>query len=373
MRTGFLTAILLLLLESTCLAENWAEAMFDHTSHNFGVVARGAKVVHRFPFENKYEEDVHVRDVKASCGCTSLEVTKKTIGTWETSEIVMQLDTRKFQGRKDAVITVELEFIKQTPDGPRRSSSVEVRLPFYSYIRSDVVLQPGSAQFGSVAAGTSVEKKVTLSFAGSPGWAITGLGDGVSPYLGVRMAELGRNAGRVTYQISVELKPDAPVGHIQEFVELITNDTRPNAGRVLLLVEGEVTSTLAVRPSPLSFGVLNTGTSVTKTLVVRAEKAFTIEEITCPDDRIGILLPEVDAASPVYVVPITFTAGAVAGAVDTKLIVRTDLAGGESVEVLVDGQILKPGPEPEPEPSDEVEPVAEPSGETDPPADDDAE
>lgn len=362
MRTGFLTATLLLFLGSTCLAENWAEAMFDHTSHNFGVVARGAKVEHRFPFENKYEEDVHVVSVKASCGCTRLEVTKKTIGTWETSEVVMLLDTRKFQGRKDAVITVKLEFIKQTPNGPVRSGSVEVRLPFYSYIRRDVVLQPGSAQFGSVAAGVGAQKKVTLSFAGSPGWAITGLGESVSPYLGVRVVELGRNAGRVTYQIAVELKSDAPVGQIREFVELITNDTRPNAGRVLLLVEGEVTSSLAVRPSPLSFGVLNTGTSVTKTLVVRSEKAFLIEKITCPDDRIGILLPEVDVASAVYVVPITFTAGGVAGAVDTKLIVQTDLAGGESVEVLVDGRILEPDPpddvEPEPlPPDDEAQPV----------------
>ena len=37
--------------------------MFDHTTHDFGVVARGAKVEHRFVVENNYEEDIHIESV----------------------------------------------------------------------------------------------------------------------------------------------------------------------------------------------------------------------------------------------------------------------------------------------------------------------
>ena len=43
--------------------EDWARAMFDHTTHDFGVVARGAKVEHRFIIENIYEEDAHVESL----------------------------------------------------------------------------------------------------------------------------------------------------------------------------------------------------------------------------------------------------------------------------------------------------------------------
>ena len=32
-------------------AQDWAKAMFDHTAHDFGTVARGAKVEHSFAWK----------------------------------------------------------------------------------------------------------------------------------------------------------------------------------------------------------------------------------------------------------------------------------------------------------------------------------
>ena len=48
---------------STARAQDWARKMFDHTTHDFGVIARGAKVEHRFVVENIYEEDAHIKSV----------------------------------------------------------------------------------------------------------------------------------------------------------------------------------------------------------------------------------------------------------------------------------------------------------------------
>ena len=89
-------------------AQDWAKAMFDRTTHDFGVVARGAKVEHRFVVENSYEEDAHIKSVSSSCGCSTPQVTKQLLKTWEKAEIVVTLDTRGFLGRKDATITVDL-------------------------------------------------------------------------------------------------------------------------------------------------------------------------------------------------------------------------------------------------------------------------
>ncbi len=49
-------------------AQDWARDMFDHTSHDFGTVARGAKVEHRFGVQNIYLEDAHIKSARASCG-----------------------------------------------------------------------------------------------------------------------------------------------------------------------------------------------------------------------------------------------------------------------------------------------------------------
>ena len=51
---------------NTASAQQWAAAMFEKKSHNFGTVARGAKADFEFKFKNIYLEDVHVSSVSSS-------------------------------------------------------------------------------------------------------------------------------------------------------------------------------------------------------------------------------------------------------------------------------------------------------------------
>ena len=61
-------------------AQEWATKMFRETSHNFGKVARNAKIEYRFPIYNPYKETVHVAAVSSSCGCTTPEIVKADVG-----------------------------------------------------------------------------------------------------------------------------------------------------------------------------------------------------------------------------------------------------------------------------------------------------
>ena len=67
--------------------------MFAATSHDFGHVARGAKAEFAFELQNVYEEDIHILDVRTSCGCTTPTITKPTLKTWEKGSIVATLNT----------------------------------------------------------------------------------------------------------------------------------------------------------------------------------------------------------------------------------------------------------------------------------------
>ena len=82
------------LLASPLDAKDWAKPMFDKLSHDFGTVARGATVEHRFVIENRYEQDVRIVKWGSSCGCTIPRVTKDLLKTWETAELVAELDTQ---------------------------------------------------------------------------------------------------------------------------------------------------------------------------------------------------------------------------------------------------------------------------------------
>ncbi|MHC4403347.1 MAG: DUF1573 domain-containing protein [Planctomycetota bacterium] len=130
------------------LDDDWGDDMFDHTSHNFGTVARGQKVEHRFPLENIYEEDICIRSVTSSCRCLKPKIPKDRLKMYEKGEIRVVIDTVNFRGRKDGTLKVKLHAMM--PDGP---SPEEVQLHCYVYIRGDVVVQPGTVRFDSCRAG----------------------------------------------------------------------------------------------------------------------------------------------------------------------------------------------------------------------------
>ncbi len=294
-------------------AQEWARKMFGETSHDFGAVARGAKVEHRFVLENIYEEDAHIASVRSTCGCTAAEVTKHDLKTWDKAEVVATLDTRNFLGQKDSTITVVFD----------RPFPAEVQLHIHSYIRSDVVVQPGAVQFGAVAQGTPVEQRVTVSYAGRDDWRIERV-ECSNPHINIELSEAARTAGQVSYDLVARLAGDTPVGYLRDQVVLITNDQNVRAARVPIAVEGVVVSALSVRPSPLMMGVLATGQSVTRKLVVQGQEPFRITGIECEDPRFNFRV-DAEEAKSVHLVAVTFTASAEAGQVNSALRIATDL------------------------------------------------
>ena len=309
--------------------------MFDSkTTHDFGVVARGAKVEHRFIVENIYEEDAHIQSVSSNCGCSSPQVNRKLLKTWEKAEVLVTVDTRGFYGRKDATITVV--FDKPFP--------AEVQLHVRTYIRSDIVVQPGVVSFGPVTQGAEAKQSVAVSYAGRGDWRIERV-ESVNPSIEASVVETSRTAGQVAYSLSARLKPDAPPGYIRDQLVLVTNDYDARSSRVPVSVEGLVVSSLSVRPSPLMMGATEVGKPITRNLVVQGRAPFKIVAARCGDERFECRLP--GDAKAAQVLPVTFLAKDAQSSTDlvkTKLRIETDLTGMNVVEVDVSVQVLAAEP-----------------------------
>ncbi len=328
---------LLLACVSTCflfnspaaVAQDWAKAMFKQTSFDFGVIARGAIAQHRFTFENIYLEDVHVASVRSSCGCTKATITNPSLKTYEESAIVATIDTRRFSRRREATITVV--FDKPFP--------AEVQLHVYTYIRSDVVVQPGEAKFESVEQGSPASRTLNVSYAGRPDWKILQVQTN-SPYIEASAIERSRTQGTVTYDLQVQLKPDAPPGYLRDQLVLITNDVVASATHVPVAVEAVIVPAAQVRPSPLSLGILHPGQTSSRNLVIQSKTPFRVLKATGPDARFTFKLPA--ESKTLQLLPVTFTADNAVGRVSGKIRIETDIAGTPVLEVSVDGQILAP-------------------------------
>jgi hypothetical protein len=325
----FSVALLIVAGVSSAAAQDWARAMFKTLSHDFGVVARGAKVEYRFVFENIYEEDLHVESVTSDCRCSVPHATKQLLKTWEKGEIVVTVDTRAEPGQKDGTIKVVF-------DRPFRA---EVQLHVHTFIRGDVVVQPGAVEFGSVDQGVGAAKELKISYAGRGDWRIERV-ECANPSIEAKAVEIARSAGRIDYRLLVKLKSDAPPGYLREQVVLVTNDSNPRSARVPVPIEGVITAALTARPAPLMMGLAEPGKPLTRNLVIQGRVPFRVLSANSTDERFRCEPPADSKA--VQVLPVTFLApeNTTAGRLTAKIRVETDLAGAAPLEVEASVQVV---------------------------------
>lgn len=301
---------LILLVASQAPAQQWARDLFKVHSHDFGTVARGSKTVYEFEMENIYEEDIHIASVRASCGCTIPSIKKDTLKTWEKGAIIAEFNTRAFLGQRSATVTVVID----------KPFYAEVQLNVKGYIRSDVVFNPGTVNFGEVDSGSPAEKRISLSYAGRDTWKILDVRS-ANPNLEVELYEKGRGGGRVNYDMLVRLKDGAPEGYLEDQLTLVTNDARLK--NISVAVEGRIAAPLSVSPGSLFLGVLEPGQKVTKQLVVKARQPFKVLAVKCEDNCFEFKTNT--EAKKVHLIPVTFTAGNTPGKLVQTIQIETDL------------------------------------------------
>jgi len=309
------------------VAQEWATKMFSTTSHNFGTVAKGSKTEYRFVFKNMYKEDLHVVGVRTSCGCTSPEVTVRDLKTHETGEVVAKFNTRTFLGQHGATLTV-------TFDKPYYA---EVQLRVAGNIRGDVTFEPPFVDLGNVDLGKGAERSVRVTHVGSTPWEIKDVRS-ANPNFEVSLSKPTHTPSQSMYDLNVRLKPEAAAGYVKGQLILVTND--PRAAQIPMDIEGRVVAEVTVSPQLLALGNVQPGASVTKNIVVRANRPFCVTGVSCSD---GCLTcePKTTAAT-VHILPVTFAAGSMTGKVERQLKISTDLGEGAVPVVTVQATVEPP-------------------------------
>ncbi|MDO4586135.1 MAG: DUF1573 domain-containing protein [Planctomycetia bacterium] len=296
----------------------WALDMFSEAGtdmvHDFGSVALHANVEHHFVFKNIYKEDVEIMDVRSSCGCTKVSANKKIVRSMETAEIIARIDTSGKEHTKQKKATITVYFSKPT--------YAEVQFQVRSYIRADVGFDQGSVEFGTVPMGESRVKKVYLQYEGRNDWALTAVKCS-NPSIWAQGKEIKRQNGRVLYEITVKLKPEASAGYLNDLLRFTTNDQNKSTASVFLPVNGVVMEPLTIKPSYLQIGVLKIGDVVSKNLVVRSSTPFLIRKIVSTDSHLTFMVANQE--STVHVVPITFSANQNIGYHDQSITIFTNL------------------------------------------------
>lgn len=299
-----------LTVASSANAQEWAQKMFKESEHDFGTVIRDAKTEYVFEFENLYMEDVHVASVTTSCGCTTPRIQNDTLKTYEKGAIIAHFNTDTFSGQRGATLTVTID----------KPFYARVQLHVGGYIRTDVMLDPGSVQFGAIDQGNAFIQKANVNYNGGySGWKITEVKSN-SPYLQAEAVETNRYYGQANYTLKVRLDEKAPAGYLNEQVVLVTSDNQ----KIPVLVEGRIEPAVSVSPAALFMGVVQPGQKVTKQMVVKSKRPFKILSITCDDKSFEFSTANEDAPKPVHLIPVTFVAGEDLGKIVKTIKITTD-------------------------------------------------
>ncbi|MHB8901627.1 MAG: DUF1573 domain-containing protein [Thermoguttaceae bacterium] len=295
-----------------CFGQPWAEKMFETRVHEFGSVGRGAKAEYEFKLSNTFIEDVEIAGATVSCGCTSVEISKRVLKTYESGSIVARFNTDRFVGRRGATITVRIT----------RPMPAMVQLRVDGTIHTDLIVTPASADLGTVDRGTPAERRISVRYAGQQALRIVDVKTG-NPHLKATIVPSG-GVQQASYELLVQLDAQAPSGYIRDNLLLVTTNSQMQ--EIPVMVEARVMPEVTVTPSTLFLGVLKPGERVSNNLVVRGKRPFTIKSIRADHEGVEFGSAGIGEAKMIHVIPMTVVAGSEPGALVHRVRIETDLS-----------------------------------------------
>lgn len=277
---------------------DWVEVVFPERSHNFGTVAKGSILRHRFVVANRTNKEIHISGYKPKCGCTDVTLGAQTIPPGSQTTIEAVFDTTKFRGYKGSGMTLFLD----------QPTSRSIDYDLSCFIQDEVEVDPGVIDFGEVKRGTTPEKAVTLRYSGSErDWRILDSRHGNSS-LFAELSEVSRSKeGVVEYRLLARLDPKLlRNGNFRDEVTLVTND--PQRRTIPVSVAAKVTSEVALSPSVLNLGSVKPGQRVERTVLLRASSPFQVIGSKAVEGSISLADEPSDTSRPVHQVKVAVEA-----------------------------------------------------------------
>ena len=242
---------------------------FEELNYDFGIAGPGDRIIHIFKFTNVGSEPLQITRVSTSCGCTAALLTEKEIPPGSSGEIRTVFETKRFEGVQETTITV----YSNDPDDP------EIDLTIIGAIKRDVAVVPQGINFGDVEKGETVTGSVKLLQLSQNKLVLHRI-EVNEKYLNATTSRFREENSR-GINIDITLKPEAPVGALNEVITLHTNlKRRP---RIDVPVWANILGRIQVQPKILSLGTISKGGKISQPITVFSSdgEKFHVLKITC--------------------------------------------------------------------------------------------
>jgi hypothetical protein len=298
-----------------------------------GQVAKGEPIKHVFILKNTGNADLHITDVKPSCGCTVPEF-DKVIKPGGEGKVTLTVDTKNFSGP----ISKTALLITDDPTVPQKTLFLSaVVKPFvdalpYGFFRIQAL--SGEASTSEIIL-VSDEPDFKPSKAEAP-----------NSFLRIALApvpekELVKDHGANQWKVTVTTAPDAPEGLLGGNVKVTTGAKKQP--EIEIPISGFIKPTVSVTPLSINFGNFDPKGDPQKRNVMLVNNNAAVEtfSVTKAETNIpGISAEVVPVDKSRVQVVLTVDQKIKKGVFEGDLVIRTsDKAKGE-VKVPIKGVIL---------------------------------
>lgn len=304
---------------------NWADAMFDELSRDFGSVPHGQTLVHPFRLVNNSSATVRISSIRVSCGCTSARALTSVLAPGQETAVVATMDTRRFYNTKNVTIFV-------TFDKPHHE---EVRLWVQANSRDDVSFSSDGISFGRIKRGGATVGKITVTLLGDAKTQVMEA-KSESNYVQPALREISRATGEVIYEVSANVRPDTPAG--KWYTDIWLKTSNPNMPRLRVPVTIEIEAALSVNPNTVTLGQVKAGAELDRKVILRGVTPFRITGITGTDAQIRVIENNSESKT-VHVLTVTLSPME-PGQLTRMIRIQTDLPNGGDIEFNAQADVL---------------------------------
>jgi hypothetical protein len=264
-RRGWIAPALILVMTSVAtttpaqnLPQGFASISVQPETLDFGTMERNQSRTKELTIRNDGGIDLDLNDVTSSCGCTVADPAIRKIKPGQSTTLTVTFSSKEFQGPQHKIVTIRSNDVA-TP-------TLEIAVT--AIVHVPVMIDPVQPLFAFKHArrGMHEERQVTFTAMDIPRLELKA--ERVRADLFEVRIQNGVDGDPRRGIVTLNIRPDAPYGPINEIVRIGTND--PNQPSIDFEVFGAVMHDLEVNPTQVNFRYVERGKPVHRELRVRA-------------------------------------------------------------------------------------------------------
>lgn len=318
-----------------------AALKFETVEHDFGKIGDESPVQYSYKFVNNSDRTITIGNVGVSCGCTSAPLAKKTYGPGETGTIDVTFNPRGRRGK-------EIKHVNVTTDDPA-TNSIPIQLSFSVDVRARVMLEPVTVTLSEVRKGKAATQNFTI-IGRAENFDVLSVTPRDAKFKVERLdksqIELdGDKLTRIGYQVS--LPDNVEISTLRTVLDIQTNDTQKQS--IQMPLSADVVGDLRILPDRLPVMFRAAGEPWFREIRVdhRRDEEFSIVgiESDAPAEMQVVLDIEREQNKAAtkqpwfYRVRISGVAPTKPGAINAKIIIKTNSKDQEEIIVPIQGNL----------------------------------